>query len=450
MLQRFYNSRQTPGANTVRKRWFIDTRPSEFRRPAHAIIKALSCAFWISSSSALAGEAFPEFGGNLDVSLGYSDLLKRPATTGGPKLAITPWSSMADVEADQTRTLGLRRASLGISAKRPGSSILALTLRPEAASNRGEPIARDFDSRAGSTYRATPRIVLLDEYRLTFEQQSSYSLGIGVFNQIAPFRASYPQILAFGLEAKLPEKSLAIRLTWKSLGPHQSVPNDNAASGRSFDLYVMEGREDRGELLSRSTRSNDSAPSASDPDRGLALATNHQWSEALDYGGTFGYIDTRLSDSGHLNELFGALYGAFRFRLIGQYPSRMTWDSRVSREYWRGGGQRFHSLQQLSHALTLSHEVMPKAFLVWGLHYGMSQRHPQGESANLVVFEGIQGDLGLIRQYDDNLSFSLMTSSESREQVQDGTRSGGFDNEIARRGALKRFAFEIRYMVSKE
>ena len=82
---------------------------------------------------------------------------------------------------------------------------------------------------------------------------------------------------------------------------------------------------------------------------------------------------------------------------------------------------------------------------MWGIHYGTSQRAPEGDKTKAVLYDGWQGDLGISRHVDDQLSLTLMATNESRHATLDGVTIGGFSNELSTRPGLKRFALEVRY-----
>ncbi|MBF0442087.1 MAG: hypothetical protein HQK54_09295 [Oligoflexales bacterium] len=407
---------------------------------------------------------------SFDANFLYLDKMKRPDTSGEkpPKpfynnSNIAPFpnflksvaqpSSLLDsnpaAAAPLPRTMGIRYLKLLVDVEKVRSSALHLVFRPDIYTERytdktAQP--KEFDSRSGMAYRPKPTVNLIDSYYITVHQGDTFDFDYGVFEQLAPTRSSYPQVLEFGLVTELPEKFLGLRISTKLLKDDNSSPTISRKRGAVYSVIAYEGRNDRGELFEYNIDKQDTGTVAKDPYIGMALQATFYPSEITDYGLTFGTGDTKL-EFGRKNELFGDLFAITHFKLFKKL-CKLTLDSRISKERWSSDVQRYRELIQQSHSLTLAQQMGEKDWLAIGFHYGISERHVENDTTNIEEVSGWQADLGYLRNIALNTSFTFFTTQEQRKSYINKRKVGAFKFEDKTEFNLMRFGLELRYYLA--
>src|SRR5258708_5062779 len=122
-----------------------------------------------------------------------------------------------------------------------------------------QPVAREWDRRAGTTYQPMPRVELLDAYEMNVVAGGCGGVGAGVYESLEVDRSAYPEVLEFGLNVHLPRKFSGMSLLWH---PHDAATQQIGPQSFYVKLTALQGHEDRAEVWDQSSKSYDQAPTA--------------------------------------------------------------------------------------------------------------------------------------------------------------------------------------------
>lgn len=402
-------------------------------------------------------------GYEVDASLIYFDSLTRPRTG-----VVAPLVGAAA----PARAFGLKRFRLAATWQALDSAGLTIVLRPDAANRSLEQSAdaepRELDTRAGevglgSPYRATPSVRVLDAYQISIAPGAALSASFGVFEELTPTVASYPQLLAFGLETSLPAKFSGGRLGWRR--PRAADPESGA--GLSLDMTVMQGDEDRAEgrcsdatatatvPCAGDSRSRDHAPLARDPYQGAALEVSWVGSSGLSLNLLGGSLEG-AAVGGRVSEALGQL-GAELTQTLGSRTVKLSLDMRYARERWRVDGVAIRPRVQYSARLTSAVAIDARGFATAGLAVGHSDQDP-GLPADAprpldrqVPVKGYQIELGYLANVATSLSAQLMLVHERRTTTDAaGAEVGAIQHEDGGARTLRRMGFALTYLLNED
>ena len=429
------------------------------------VAAALAASFGLSTMRAAFADVAPASNGSSATAMTYSvdlDLAYRDVLGAGKSGGST---SAADAASDGTESTGSTRETprgLGLSKFRAalewqhqGASALTVVLRPDAM-NRGlfkksaaadaaaEP--RDDDSRAGSTYAQRPTIRLLDAYQATLFPGSSFATSVGVFENLAPIRASYPEILDFGLRAELPATFGALRLRWQGQRATPDRPEPSNVGRFVIDSYAIQGDGDRVEATGTKRHSFDAAPVAADPYYGGALYVGFYPGMGLELGLLAGMQDavdeSGATKSGNFAEIVVVEDG-----IGARFPTKVSLDIRRVGERFRGAAPAPSPRTQQSIGLSASSQVGAGIWYLLGADYGSSDRMLDGGTADQIdVFRGWQVETGVMGAVGRDLSLEMLVSQESRTEKGPGqVQRGGFVDGTGDQKSLRRLALTLSY-----
>lgn len=404
----------------------------------------------------------PTLSYEVDASLIYFDALSRPRTG-----AIAPQAAAA---AAPTRTLGLQRLRLAATWQAMDSAGLTIVLRPDAVnrsleeSGGGE--ARELDTRAGEValgnpYRSEPTIRLLDAYQLNIAPGAALSASFGVFEELATDVASYPELLGFGLETRLPAKFSGARLGWRKSRP----TDDKSGAGLAVELTVMQGDDDRAEgrcesqqatlACSGDPSSRDHGPVARDPYQGAAVETSWVGTSGLRLSALVGSLDA-ASNGGRVSEVLGQVGVESTSTVFGRVMKN-SFDVRYARERWRVDGVSIRPRLQYSARLTTALAVDARAFWLLGLALGHSDQDP-GLPASAprsfdeqIPVDGYQIETGYLATIAPSLSAQLMLTHEHRtSEDAAGDETGGIYHTDGNSRTLRRMGLALIYTLNDD
>ena len=448
--------------------------------PAVAAAVSATTAPGPTAGVALSGERVQASTLNYDVDavLTYIDGLQRPDLNFSRQTTGSGGGSGGS--ASQPRTLGLRRLSLGLDWQAASAAGLHLVLRPDAANRASQSAStngtvippREFDNRSGDPgMKPQPTIRLLDAYQLRLQPATDINLAIGVWDSLATSPAAYPELLGFGLNILLPAKFAGARLHWQKpgTGPDTALHVGPGAqpSTFSFDLYVLEGDEDRAEALGTQHSTFDTAPVGSDPYHGGAGGVNWRLDRQLTVGLLVGYLlqndgaggtgGTNMATNaaaagntgaaGTYDEVFGQLSLMALLPAFGR-DAKLGVDVRYLRSRGRGtiADQSLQSVMA-----TGSYPVAHDLWALVGAAWGKGDRWLNYQSArqSTAFLDGYQVEAGVLSQIGQNLSLQLMLSHEYRTLRAGGITSGGFQDGSGNRSTIQRMGLELTYKLNQ-
>lgn len=396
---------------------------------------------------------------DVEASLLFTDGLSRPRQDQIQPLVSAP------AMATPSRGLGLGRLRIGATWQAVNSASLHVVLRPDAGNRAaeepggGEP--RDIDTRAGdvfsgSPYRAEPTIRLLDAYQITVAPGSALSGSFGVFEDIVPSTESYPTLLGFGLETRLPAKFSGARLTWR----RDSAPPDKSLGGLLLEMTVLQGDGDRAESrcepstvapCGASKKSNDRGPVAKDPYQGAAVGLTWM-TGAMSLGvmgGTYDAAD--VVASARRTEVFGK-GGVGWHTNIGKRSLMVSLDLRYAKERWRSNNVDIRPRVQHSEYLSTAFTFLPGSAALLGFAVGHSDQNPATVMQSLlaqVPVNGYQVEVGYLATVGQGLSLQLMLTHERREMKNAVDEDvGAIYHPDGNRRTLRRMGLGLTYLLN--
>jgi hypothetical protein len=213
-----------------------------------------------------------------------------------------------------------------------------------------------------------------------------------------------------------------------------------------FDLYGLQGRDDRTETFGAGSKHFDQAPVSRDSYIGAAVYGGWHLSANTEFGVLAGTMDGK-DKGGKGNEIFAQLTAIKRLN-VSSRPLVLTMDHRYVREKWEQLTERLKSLEQRSSSLSANWSLISDYSLFTGAHYGISQRHLE-DLDQISRAEGYQFDFGLQSKLDGGLEYILMVSHENRTlRLPDGKIGAFVDGDHSYK-ELNRFALELRYYLTK-
>lgn len=367
------------------------------------------------------------------------------------------------------RSLGLKRLRLGFDWRTQNASSLHLVFRPDALSRKtSDGTVREADARSGvgsaadarglGAYRPMPAIKTLDAYHVTIYPLSSFSTSVGVFEELAPLRQSYPAALDFGLRVQLPAKFAAVRVRWQDIRNEPALAASKATGRLLAEVYALNGDEDRVETYGPKTGSFDEAPVASDPFLGGATAVSYLASDDIELTAVGGLLDESGSsdsvDDGKRSNVFGQLAAVAHLFTSERFPTTFSLDLRTASEKWRSAGAGAVKLAprtQRSAGLSVSTRVLPQGWLLFGAHLGKSQRSlPTKLQDQVATVSGWQVETGLLGSLGSDLTLQFMMSTERR--VVDGSGEPGafIDSDGGAHSNVRRYGLVLSYDLNEK
>lgn len=370
-----------------------------------------------------------------DVRFAWQEPLDRPGAAASSRNTVIP----ADAE-EAYRSLGLRAASFEFLIQHFHQSFFGGRLRPDFFQKTpGDPVKRDFDSRAGEVYRPKPQVFLLDAYQVGTLLGDQVSISYGVWDQFYKANFAFEDINEFGLTVQMPEKFAAFRLNFKT---EVAAIGSSLASQIDVSAYVLQGREERVENLAKNDRVFDTSSASLNPYWGGALVVHWLAEEYFDLSLVGGW-EQRRENGQKVQEQYGNFVVLKKFPIFSQAVN-LGLDARVSAEK-RNINQQTVRLNQQSIGILGDVPILDKFNTVFGLYYGTSDRfNGIDPSSSPIKFKGYQTDLGVVKEISKNLRLSLILTREFRMVDDDSERGGFIANSQKKR--INRFGFDLRYI----
>lgn len=360
-------------------------------------------------------------------------------------------------QIDEQRTFGLEKASLSLSVTHHSQTKLSVKLRPDAwltrNSDSDDPtrtVFRDIDLRAGDTYRANPVVELLDTYELALIPSQNFKLRLGVLEDLEADDSRTLGLLEFGLNVRLPKKLSVLSIAWANQDL-RATPNLRPirSENYAFELFALQGRDDRSEGIGSSQESYDTGPVAKDPFVGGAISLRASFQEPWSLLIHYGYLDTKVN-SGRRNEHWLDTRLHYRFTLLGM-ASQLLYQAKWTRDRWSLDAGRYPELEQRSHRLHLEHASGPNSLIFWALSAGHSDQLVEpGPTPDKTSYDGQQLEIGWIATVYPQLQLEMSLAFELRDQRIDGQTIGGFAANGDTERSLNRFALRLNYQVSDD
>ncbi len=348
-----------------------------------------------------------------------------------------------------TSSLGLSRAQIDFSWQRYSRYYLNMTMRPDALMreeqiSEGNIYPREIDRRAGDSYRPSSSIRLLDTYDITINMEDQFVYRLGVLENLVSEVSAYNSILDFGLKVEFPEKFFGMQISLNSKSSNQDEKME-AKPSYNLDLTVFEGRDDRMEAQTFRSKIDTKVSSAQDPYRGLAAAAYMNLLENMQLGLMFGYVDNEVFDYIY-REQFGDFSVSYLY-FDANTPLRFALDMRLASEKVSGSEQR-PTLRQQSIGATISANFRKESWLIFGFHFGKSERINEGESSEKDEFSGLQFDIGVIREITKGFDVKFALANEERNiNFYDGTTKGAFEINNRPEKRVQRLGLEVSYKI---
>lgn len=380
----------------------------------------------------------------VDVRLAFYEAFRRPDASSEE-----PRPFLSDNSRNGYRSLGLRSASFNLHWEDFNSSLLSVSLRPDALQFKPEPgeeprvpLVRDFDTRTGSVARKKPNLTLLQDYHLGVLWGEQLSLSYGLWDRLAAISETFSDINEFGLAVQLPRSvsGARVRLKRKFKDDVGTEHPYLAASG-----FIIQGRDNRSEGRTRHKRTFDVGPASDNPYWGGAIAV--EWMPRMFECSLLGGYEERRDLGGRVKELLAGIVARKTFYVLSQNFSVML-DTRMSSEQWLSTPIEFPELLQLSSSLFLHWSQASGWKVLTGIHWGTSDRWFE-ERSNFFVrqtYRGYQFDLGFVKELQRHLFASLILSHERRFFDDGGDLKGAFDVG-SDDDDIQRFGFELRYLL---
>jgi len=351
-----------------------------------------------------------------------------------------------------SRGFGLTKARVALHWVHSQKSMLTMVLRPDALSRAPDPasgedrVVREFDGRAGETYRLAPSLNLLDAYQLHLVAGQSMRLSFGVFESIIDERQSFRTPLEFGLKVQLPEKLSAVSLRWGE-GDLSLPTAQRPRPGKwKFELWGWQAHEDRLEAFEPTVTNLDRAPSAKDPYIGVATGVFWRESPLYDISSHIAY-GARRQDQQRVEELWLHFRLASELETLG-HPLKVAFDLRLLKEDWAGAAaDNVRALLQQSAALNAAWRFQSSSQLLAALSVGESERHGSNERMGRNTYRGWQSVLGYQYLVGEHCDFGLQYSYEDRRRRGVDGSSGSFSVAQPDLKSLHRIAISANYML---
>ncbi|MFK7824205.1 MAG: hypothetical protein AB8G05_08610 [Oligoflexales bacterium] len=420
----------------------------------YQLVYRLAFTSWalMSSLQLIAAEdekEYPFFSHNVDFSLLWVDELKRPVK--GLNSDSQPSSSeSSDAQVSHgSRAIGLEHLKIGLAWQFHQNSRLQFILRPDASLARGgENVQnRQIDTRAGDVYKESSPIQLLDSYQAVLVLGAKADLAIGVWDEIIPYEMSYKPLLAYGLQVRLPEYFSGLKLNW---GGKEAKPNlPGQFHGKlAYELFLIQGDNDRSEQIGGKTQAFEQAPVAADPYLGGSARLLWWPLEGYRISLLFGYGEEGTGPD-RSKVTFGDV-GLIQQLSSSMRPVQLNWNARYYLESFTHSVQKLEPVYQFSFSGTASIWVLPEHRFLMGAHIGRSERHSSRANAENLLHYGHQMDLGWDYQFASGLSLQFMLSEEHREILsEDDDVADAFRNDLEVKKMLRRFAIAIQYQVDQ-
>lgn len=365
------------------------------------------------------------------------------------------------------KTYGLKLLKAVFSWEALSATKLNLVLRPDALNRKDEAAtgmgvtqeASEFDSRAGDVYKPAASVRFLDAYQIS-TQHKELSLAVGVWEDLGNSRGSYVPLTQFGLMVMLPQKFSGICLGWNKFPFVPSSLNEENGDQQtrlSFEVFVIQGDQDRAESLKRNDETYDVTPTAKDPYFGGGAYVGWQPFKNIEFGILSG-VDDSKAEGVRKQEVFGQ--GVIVAKsVIVKLPTKIDFDARYARETWQTSGSAIAPLSQQSASLSSSSLATEKLFSLVGIHMGRSERHRnydptkvmEGQDMNSVkqIF-GYQLEAGFKYVVSSGLDVEMLISREFREETDAaGQKQGAFGDEGDKKHIINRLGLELAYVVGK-
>lgn len=378
-------------------------------------------------------------------------------------------SAQVDAPAPRTdngqRTLGLTRARILADWASSPQTRLSLVLRPDvgqlprtrdpnssagsaddaagstSATTQSERESdRDFDRRAGDVYAPRPSVELLDAWQVSWRAGAALEMGLGVWEELAPIVAAYPQVLEFGLGVDLPAKFSAVRAQW--------TPRKDFTGS----VWILEGRDDRVNRFDTSKDTFDTAPQSQDPWLGAVLDLGWQVADATSLHASVGYLPTALVGAKYREAWARLTVERTVGRVMAFGRSKMAADLRWTRGTidWNDAGSV--ELPRTSASVTVSGGFADKGWVLLGTHYGQSMNLSPVDRTKALPTTGWQVDSGILWEMSPGLEGIVSTALESRETEDSDGKSGGAFGSAGQRiedreRMIRRVALELRYQI---
>lgn len=346
------------------------------------------------------------------------------------------------------RRLGLKLLSLDLHWRYLDSSEFHMKLRPDALLDRYKPFddtPRELDTRIGTSYRSKPKISLLDEYQIVIKPSDKFDITFGVFDRLEEDTKVFNSILDFALEVQHPRKFAALRLGLRERVAELPTPSMQISNLYTVDAYLFEGRGDRAESYAPADSNSELSPSSRDPYWGEAIAISYFPNEKWKLAGLLGNLDTKDRE-GIVNEVFASLSVGWD-GIIGIVPLNIAYSGKWSHERWSQMDVSRPELEQTTHSLTAKHEMSQNLDILWGIHYGVSERHQIIDPTIRQIYRGEKLDLGFSYKLLSELVLKNITSVERRSIKEGNNIEDVFTVDGKKKKELLRFGIELDYYV---
>lgn len=423
-----------------------------------------------------------------DASLTYLDAFSPKVFNRDSAMRTQAGSGLQAVASpsEMTRTLGLRRFRTEVAWDGARDLQMHAVFRPDAV-NRMQTdqvtgVVREFDDRAGDqNMPPMPQVKLLDAYDFEFRRGPNLCAALGVWQSMGIEQVAYPQVFGFGLAPLLPAKFMGTRvlvraggeLTNRDSGVHgrdalaQSLEQVRVKQGASAgilttELYIFQGREERGESWGYKASAGDRAPVSGSASPGAAVAT--RWRLASSGGGAWaggeiallGGMTESIDDVGHHSQVFGQA-GLGAQGQVGFVSYKGALDLRYVHDGWRRVPEPVSDLRQMSVRATAALSVYEPWWILAGGGWGKNQRwQSEALKSSASPLDGREIEGGVAISLNGALSFEFLVASEWRDfQMTDGSLVGAFtDGELSnaaapRQRVVKRMGVELNYQIGK-
>jgi hypothetical protein len=392
---------------------------------------------------------------DIDSRLSYLDGFESPTSSSAAMLV--------EEGSARPRSLGLSKMRLGIEWSNARSSSFRIALRPDVATNRDQDSAesksKEYDTRIGSTYRSSEGVNFLDEYQIIFHSGKRFDVEVGVFDKLVPDPVAFDQIMEFGLNVRLPRKFSGLKFVGSFLNQSENLAMVEMQTGLQTTLTVFQGDNDRAELFASDNDRQDRAPHAADPYMGGFAKADWTPSPLLHVSLGAGAIDSAVTPSGKLNELFTIATLGWDLPIGSRWVKAM-FSYRSSKESWRVEDDYISDLVQQSAALSLALQMSQRSRFLFSTQVGRSERHKlvsstadgvtteKYDNSQVDPVSGFSVNMGFDSTISNGLIASFALSHEERTQTIDDEEIGAFENEDGFQKSLRRIGLTIKYQLN--
>ena len=207
-----------------------------------------------------------------------------------------------------------------------------------------------------------------------------------------------------------------------------------------MELFVLNSKDDRHEILAPISRSDDTSTSSRDEYFGMGARGFFPVLDDLD-------VYLSLANVAGLNkdleatqtQLMSSLSLQYRYKIFN-ISSLSVYEFRINRDKFSHSDLDIPNLLQYNQSVTSIHDIYRNISLLWGIHQGASDNLNTGNEER-ITYSGYQFDLGIRQKFNSNLFVNYFTDYEYRSKSIDGNKSGGFQID----GALTLIYLDMPY-----